>query len=155
VPQVRLVNSRGLTVTCLWSSAYCIVRMDGWYFAKTAGLLGTYNNEGSDDFTTSDNRNVTDVMDFTSSWRLDSSCNNVNKASATVNIPMVCSSMFESLSSPMSSCFNVIDSSMYTHMCADAAAQNRRNPHCAAAQLYSDICRREGVNVVVPSECSK
>jgi len=151
--KVKLVNSHGLTVTCDWSADYCSVHMSGWYFAKTAGLLGTYNNEGSDDFTTSDNRNVTDVVEFARSWKLSGSCPDVNTA-ATVNVPAVCSSMFEASSSPLSSCFSIIDPSMYAHVCADAAKQNKRNPHCVAAQLYSEICSREDVHVDIPSECT-
>lgn len=65
---VVLSSTLGLDVTCDYEHGLCEVEMSGFYFAKTGGLFGTYNNEPLDDFTTSDNKNETGVQQFAASW---------------------------------------------------------------------------------------
>merc|ERR1719454_635716 len=49
---VRVDNDHGFTVTCELPHNICTVNVSGWYYGKTAGLLGTYDNEHSNDFMT-------------------------------------------------------------------------------------------------------
>lgn len=65
---VVVSSTLGVELTCNNMDEYCTVEMSGFYFAKTGGLFGTYNNEPSDDFTTSSNQNTTDVQEFANSW---------------------------------------------------------------------------------------
>lgn len=65
---VVVSSTLGVEVTCDNVHELCTVEMSGFYFGKTGGLFGTYNNERLDDFTTSENQNVTDVLAFANSW---------------------------------------------------------------------------------------
>lgn len=65
---VVVSSTLGVDVTCDNVHEFCTVEMSGFYFAKTGGLFGTYNNEPLDDFTTSENQNTTDVLEFANSW---------------------------------------------------------------------------------------
>ena len=46
------------------------VALSGWYHGRTAGLLGTYDNEPFNDFTSSNRQLTEDVEAFTNSWEV-------------------------------------------------------------------------------------
>lgn len=66
--RVVVTSTLGVEVACDNEHGVCTVEMSGFYFGKTGGLFGTFNNEPSDDFITSNNRNVSDVSEFANSW---------------------------------------------------------------------------------------
>lgn len=66
--KVIIDSALGMKITCDNMNGLCSVDMSGYYFAKTGGLLGTYNYEKSDDFTTASNTNTSDVLTFANSW---------------------------------------------------------------------------------------
>lgn len=66
--KIVLTSALGVEVTCDNLHGLCTVDMSGHYFAKTGGMFGTYNYEPLDDWTTSDNKNVSDVQTFANSW---------------------------------------------------------------------------------------
>jgi len=47
--------------------------LNGWYYGKTAGLLGTYDNEPSNDFMTSFGKPVSNSARFTKTWDIGTS----------------------------------------------------------------------------------
>lgn len=87
--------------------------ISGWYFGKTAGLLGTIDNEPSDDFMTSDGYIENDTQKFIQSWSLDSdTCvpTSVFKQQKHIDplTSVTCDSYFASKVSQFSSCFPVV-----------------------------------------------
>ena len=50
------------------------------YFAKTAGMLGTYNNEQYDEMLTAEKRVATSPEQLADSWTVGSKCRIVNNA---------------------------------------------------------------------------
>ena len=46
------------------------VKLNGWYFGKTSGLLGTYDNEPSNDFMSSYGRPIENAARFARTWDL-------------------------------------------------------------------------------------
>nr|CAD7432411.1 unnamed protein product [Timema monikensis] len=84
-----------------------------WYFGKTAGLLGTMDNEPSTDFLTSQKTLETDIAKFAQSWLIDANKCSSNKNLATKAIsgdPDVinqCDLFFKSKTSPFYTCFTV------------------------------------------------
>ena len=46
--------------------------MSGWYYGKIAGLLGSYDNEPSNDFVTSFGKVIDDERRFSSTWEVGS-----------------------------------------------------------------------------------
>ena len=62
-------NSQGLKVFCNTLQNICSFTLSGWYFGKTGGLLGTYDNEPSNDWMTA-NRQIEDLDNFAKSWAM-------------------------------------------------------------------------------------
>lgn len=48
---IGLYSNAGLKILCVESLEHCTFILSGFYFGKTRGLLGTYNNEPYDDLT--------------------------------------------------------------------------------------------------------
>ena len=46
------------------------VTISGWYFGKTGGLLGIYDNEPSNDWMTPQRDVVDDIKTFATSWQV-------------------------------------------------------------------------------------
>ena len=63
-------NSQGLKVLCNTLHNICSFTLSGWYFGKTGGLLGTYDNEPSNDWMTA-NRQIEDLDNFAKSWAMN------------------------------------------------------------------------------------
>ena len=67
--QVVVENSEGLRVRCgLGADAVCSVTVSGWYFGKTGGLLGVYDNEPANDLMTPQRQVEEDPEVFANSW---------------------------------------------------------------------------------------
>jgi hypothetical protein len=89
----------------------------GWYFGKTAGLLGTLDNEPSDDMLSSNGYVESDIFKFTESWSLnENSCNSytsLRKLSPTSQTVEVCDSYFKHKTSPLFTCFSVVNITLF------------------------------------------
>lgn len=86
----------------------------GWYFGKTAGLLGTMDNEPSNDILSSRGEMETDVNKFMESWALETSnCTSSvsdlhHKTQIDITVHEECNSLFASKTSQFSICFHVV-----------------------------------------------
>ena len=47
---------------------YIVVTISGWYYGKTGGLLGVYDNEPSNDLTTPYNKVIDNTKRFATTW---------------------------------------------------------------------------------------
>ena len=63
-------HSEGLRVVCNTVHPVCSITISGWYFGKTGGLLGVYDNEASNDWMTPDREIVPSLKQFASSWQI-------------------------------------------------------------------------------------
>ena len=68
------VSGRGFTVRHNIPNDMYDVGLSGWYFGKTGGLLGTYNNERHDDMMTPSRQLTNDVTSFADSWEVNDRC---------------------------------------------------------------------------------
>ncbi|XP_033730410.1 uncharacterized protein LOC117319770, partial [Pecten maximus] len=68
------VSGRGFTVRHNLSSDMYEIGLSGWYYGKTGGLLGTYNNERYDDMMMASRQLTNDVTSFTDSWEVNDRC---------------------------------------------------------------------------------
>lgn len=97
-----------------WRGSFHILRIEtGWYFGKTAGLLGTLDNEPSDDMLSSNGYLEPDLFKFTESWSLnENSCGTFTsgqrKPPASAQIVDICDSYFKHKTSPLFTCFSVV-----------------------------------------------
>ncbi|RZF40650.1 hypothetical protein LSTR_LSTR014453 [Laodelphax striatellus] len=65
-----VTGRRGFQLRCTFQHGVCVFTLEGWYFGKTAGLLGTMDSERSNDLTTAEGHVTADWRQFVDSWRL-------------------------------------------------------------------------------------
>jgi len=159
---VQIDNKHGITVTCDLVHDHCTVYVTGWYFGKTGGLLGTYDNEQSNDFLTVERVPATSTEQFAASWSIGSTCREVNHATnagPTLDSDKynLCARYFEQRNSPLRPCFRQVDTEAFMSMCLNdvSAAENAEEAVCKMASFYVNECQREGVAIRTPTECVK
>ncbi|XP_035206456.1 apolipophorins-like, partial [Stegodyphus dumicola] len=100
----------GVQVKCHLIHELCVFVISGWYYGKTAGLLGTYNYEPSDDFKRPKGQIANSATVFAKSWELKKGCKTSNLvADSRINersdYYKQCKLHFESSKSPLAACF--------------------------------------------------
>lgn len=86
--------------------------MTGWFFGKTAGLLGTMDHEKITDFFTPQGFIESDIGKFAYSWATDkekcktSENHAVLSTSSDEETINICTSLFKSKNSQFSTCFS-------------------------------------------------
>lgn len=91
----------------------------GWYFGKTAGLLGTLDNEPNNDMMMPSGEMAWDQTSFTNSWMIDSGDEKcishlpAQRKQINPNQEVTCDSFFASKASQFSSCFPVVSSTVH------------------------------------------
>ncbi|CAD5111637.1 DgyrCDS929 [Dimorphilus gyrociliatus] len=146
-------TNRGLSVECELRFDRCTVSVSGWYYGKTAGLMGTYDNEPATDLLKSDRQLADDEQEMAQSWSVGSRCQR-----STVDIDNdrevteKCKKMFTEYTSPMRKCFGQLSTEKFQQMC-----QMTRNTEdmCAIAEFYRAECSKKRINVNLPRECIK
>ncbi|XP_018566495.1 uncharacterized protein LOC108907336 [Anoplophora glabripennis] len=152
-------GASGFNLECNMKFHICTFEMSGWYFGKTAGLWGTYNNEPSDDFTTSSKAhlNTSKLNAFGDSWTLDKNCKtsvplNDNSKTAPQHILTLCEEFFTSKVSQLTSCFQKIPKESFISMCHNS--QNEREA-CMSAISYINLCSYANIPLRIPDTCVK
>src|SRR6218665_186456 len=162
---ISIDNDRGFSVFCDLPHDHCSISVSGWYYNKMAGLLGTYDNEPSNDITTIDNT-VTDRLEtFAYSWTVGQVCRPNNRAIEQHVDPdtrryQLCAKYFKSSASPFRSCFRQVNPEPYIQMCindlpsTDEELTSEEGIGKVAA-AYVHECRRHEVHLRVPKTCGK
>ncbi|XP_066586148.1 uncharacterized protein Apoltp [Prorops nasuta] len=149
-------KTRQFRLECNLKYDLCTLELSGWYFGKTAGLLGTMNNEEQDDTLSSKGVIAEDIEKFSQSWAVnDEKCEILTKPPVTAtdeiskNNSMFCEEFFVNKSSEFSSCFRVIDPSVYAKLC-------KSNPEdsCKAAVSYIQACLFRDTYLRIPDKCT-
>lgn len=100
-------------ITFMHDFCYTPDTSSGWYFGKTAGLLGTLDNEPINDMLSSNGYLEPDLYKFTESWSLnENSCSAYpsyqRKSSPSAQIVEICDSYFKHKTSSLFTCFSVV-----------------------------------------------
>merc|ERR1711936_1418352 len=159
--KITLLNKKGMKIICNLVHNICIFKVSGWYFGKTGGLLGTYDNEPSNDRMTSDRVIVNDLKTFTNSWQITESCSNDYETIKMDEIQLdkqKCSDYFERKSSPMVPCFDTVDPKPFKELCLKQMEYMKKSPtktkgFCQVASAYIEICKVKNVEMWMPGEC--
>lgn len=155
---------RGLDITCDLPHDHCMLAVSGWYYGKTAGLFGTYDNEPSNDFTQSDKSMTTKPETNAESWTIGQRCRPINRAvvvqpDATTRRYRACAELFtDARSSMFRSCFKTVDPSSFLTMCLNDAQTGDNSLEaeidvCRTAAAYVHECRRREVHLRMPKRC--
>lgn len=148
-----------LRLECNLKFDLCTLELSGWYYGKTAGILGTMNNEAMDDVTSSDGTVVRDVAKFAGSWSIDArdDCSRASNLTSTIKregeqvVSEFCHDLFVNRSSEFVSCFDVVDPGEYSKMCARIASKLEA---CTVALSYMQICAFRDTYLRIPDVCT-
>lgn len=146
-------TNKGLNVECELRFDRCTVSVSGWYYGKTAGLMGTYDNEPATDLLKSDKTFADDEQEMANSWAYNSRCTpNLNSLDIHSETTEKCDKMFTDYTSPLRKCFGQLRTEKFRGMC-----QKVRNNEdlCALAEFYRAECSKLRINVDLPRECMK
>jgi len=160
---ITVTNQRGVEVSCDLPHDHCTVAVSGWYYGKTAGLLGTYDNEPYNDMSSIDKTQVEKPELMADSWTVGSRCRPVNRASVTpldenTRRYRACAKYFIDETSPFRSCFRIVSPEPFLTMCVNdvPAGDNSldaQNDICRTSAAYIHECRRQEVHIRTPTQC--
>ncbi|XP_025989321.2 uncharacterized protein LOC105195312 [Solenopsis invicta] len=134
----------------------CTLELSGWYYGKTAGLLGTMSNEQFDDTLGSNKLILKDTGSFAHSWSIDENCvDTTNYISRTEQeddtIYTLCDELFVNKSSEFGVCFSVIDPTKYVDMCLSSLTETEV---CTVAMSYMQMCMFRDTYLRIPDRCT-
>lgn len=144
-------SKMGLNLKCNLKFDVCVLEVPGKYFGKTAGLLGTINNEASDDFLSSTNVVEVSKENFVDSWTLNGGCRSGETPPElpSKDVKYFCESLFGSKMSPFSNCFSRVPVEDFLKMCLETSKEEI----CGVAVGYMEVCRMEKVELRIPESC--
>lgn len=165
--EILIIRSKnGFQLSCNLQFDLCWLELSGWYFGKTAGILGTVNNEIYDDFLTSRNTVTEDQNLLKESWSLNKCKHDLDKRNdydVSDTLLAICQSFFYSDHSQFANCFPYVDPVPFYDMCLDMGENSisnfthRQHPAqkgaCSVALAYIEICHTEKKPLRVPDIC--
>ncbi|XP_024085563.1 apolipophorins [Cimex lectularius] len=148
-------SKNGFTLKCNFKYDVCGFKISGWYFGKTAGLLGTVDNEAKTDYLTSYGYLDSNVTSFVKSWGLGT-CHPENERSVGRLSPANsehCNSLFTTKISSFAPCFSVINPLPFNEMCLKSIPSVFDDEICSAAYAYIEACKNEFIPLKIPQFC--
>ncbi|CAH0561935.1 unnamed protein product [Brassicogethes aeneus] len=145
----------GFVLKCNMKFHICTLQLSGWYFGKTAGLLGTLNNEPSDDLLQSNQTKAKDnqINTFAQSWTANQNCRTAHQPTKKIIDPMfkpLCESFFQSKQSDLENCFSKIPVDPFWNMCLESTSETEA---CSSAVAYIEVCGFQDVPLRIPDTC--
>ncbi|XP_059491190.1 apolipophorins [Neocloeon triangulifer] len=142
---VNLKSKYGVEIVCDLHHDLCSFAVNGYYFGKTRGLLGTITNEKFDDWTLPNGKIATTVSQFSNAYMLSDSCQNQVPVEHKHNTHAECANAFTAPAS-FSECFSFVDRTPYRQGCEDAfddaqTPEQKSAAICDAAAAYVSKCR--------------
>lgn len=158
---VSILSAYGARVECKTDLKVCLISISGYYHNQVRGLLGNANAEAYDDYQLPTGKIGNSLNDLTEAYKLQSSCPAVNTEDTHNHdkddaVSEQCQSIF-SWSSPLRSCYYLIDPEPYRDACVHsvASATNKEEAACNIALGYAAYCRSENIFAYVPKNCSR
>uniref|UniRef100_W8B060 Vitellogenin n=1 Tax=Ceratitis capitata TaxID=7213 RepID=W8B060_CERCA len=150
----------GFKFECNMKFDLCWFETSGRYFGKTAGLLGTMNNEPLDDFITPSNTIALSNDAFTGAWST-SSCSKKSVGKLLNNQTKELSETCRQLFSSLAYCSNIVDPEPFINICLELGYESyREDPKrafhkklCTSVLAYIEVCQRSKVPIRMPQQC--
>lgn len=151
-----------LKVRCNLKYSICTFELSGWYYGKTAGLLGTISNEKYDDMLSSYGHVENNISNFAHSWSLEEKNDNNVTDDATVFvvshdqfsesiIKVFCANLFLNKSSRFNLCFTIIEPADFYRICLNS---NILHEVCTVASAYLQTCAFHNIYLRIPDNCT-
>jgi hypothetical protein len=145
---VQLRTFDGVEVTCDWHYRVCTVTLPGHYHGHSNGLLGSNDNEPSNDLHMPNGDMNEDVSTFVDSWAIGgSSCKaeEAEQPNPSETLSSECDNLFRMRSSPLRTCFRRVAPRAFHTMC--------QYHKCNATAAYVHACKQVDIEVDMPEEC--
>ncbi|XP_034937258.1 uncharacterized protein Apoltp [Chelonus insularis] len=158
---VELKNNQ-FKLKCNLKYDICVIELSGWFFGKTAGLLGTMNNERWDDTIKSDGVVTDDIEEFAKSWSISKpDDDNIDVENKNTNLAYVgykkselfdfCFNLFTNHSSEFGDCFMVVEPQYYAAACLNTRSTAEV---CSLAIAYMQVCGFYDTYLRIPDKCT-
>ena len=149
---LHVVNYHGMRLSCEMPYDICTVSISGWYHGKVKGLLGSFNNEPTDDFRSRDRHRGMPVEEL-AGWKIGIRCLEMNRTKADKMVVSdvkddACAQHFRSQNSVLAPCFAKVDPVGFMDMCV-------RGDTCQVAAFYVRECSLRHVTIPVPNHCGR
>lgn len=160
---LTITSDTEFSLSCNVQFDLCWFEVSGWYFGKTAGVLGIMNNEIYDEFTTSKNEITKNPTEFTDSWSVEQCRQKMKAVSLKPSVPesvsKVCDYYFKS--GMLSACADTVPIQPFYDICLDLGSNSNdvRPGHpankgaCTAALAYIEACTSAKIPLRVPDQC--
>lgn len=141
---LTITSSSNFTLRCNMQYNLCWFTVNGWYFGRVAGILGTINNEAYDDYTMAEGQITQNQSSFIPSWLIRQDPNDPHSSHPSIRlqntlmtmdnhlcienpdyqqeITEVCQLYFKS--DLLSACANHLDPEEFYRMCLDVACRS-------------------------------
>ena len=158
--RIIFYNKQGFIINCNVLQNICSVKLSGWYFGRTGGLLGVYDNEASNDWMLPNRELAQDLPTFVSAWRVNPTCQDkyvwgaqeTDKGWDRVH----CKARFLDSDSNLRSCFGEVDPTPFYNVCLREINSNRTSMQqglCLSTAAYIEECRVNGIKLDQLQEC--
>ena len=159
--RIILFNKQGFLINCNLVQNICLFKLSGWYFGRTGGLFGVYDNEPSNDWMTPERVLVPDLIEFVQSWQVGDSCiEDYAQVSESLNSwdREKCASIFLDEDSTLRPCFGIVDPKPYYNVCLremEMLKSNamRQSGFCLASAAYIEQCRMNKIDLGILLDC--
>uniref|UniRef100_A0A034WTS6 Vitellogenin 2 n=2 Tax=Rhipicephalus microplus TaxID=6941 RepID=A0A034WTS6_RHIMP len=158
---ITVEDEKALRVSCHLYYDVCTVKINGWYFGNTAGLLGTYNNERGDDLMKPKGQVTSNVAQFVKKWETSRGCKGpVSVLSEQVAVDSegynLCEKYFKDDDSPLADGFWQESPEPYFDLCLRHMATPGIEPRhaiCNISMAYLLQLEKYSISANLPSEC--
>nr|BAL42280.1 Vitellogenin-B [Haemaphysalis longicornis] len=158
---ITVEDEKALRVSCHLYYGVCTVKVNGWYFGNTAGLLGTFNNERSDDLMKPKGQVTSNVAQFLKKWETSRGCKapvNVLKEQAPIDSEgyKLCEKYFKDDDSPLAEGFWQESPAPFFDLCLRHMALPNIDPRqaiCNVSMAYLMQLEKYSIVPSLPSEC--
>ncbi|VDK88786.1 unnamed protein product, partial [Litomosoides sigmodontis] len=146
-----LKTYEGLCVRCNSQYDICEIVLPGRMHGRSSGLLGSNDNEPSNDYNLVDGTPNEQLNVLAEHWAVNGECR-VNQArDLTSRDDDHCQEYFQSSDSPLQRCFTQIRPKPFEQICSNGGKQQ----HCTATSAYLQVCSNAGIATALPHECVK
>jgi hypothetical protein len=141
---VELSTFDGVVIKRDWYHSTVAVTLPGYYHGHSAGILGSNDNEYSNDLHLADGNVNEDVDIFVNSYKTGGKCAK-HEVQPTPETPE-CSRYFNTRGSALRTCFRRVPPRAFHDMCTPTNL-------CNVTASYVSACNKVGLDLIMPDEC--
>ncbi|XP_014442545.1 apolipophorins [Tupaia chinensis] len=154
VPRIELTSEDGVSISCDVQAGLCSLTLGLWHHGVSAGLLGTNNNEASDELLLPGGTVARSLEELALAWQVDGDCRAMKTQRECPGLSPTCQAFFQDSHSALRNCFRVVDPTPFLRLCTqDTCGSQELRPACSLAATYIHLCARASVPLDPLPQC--